>query len=249
VGVRQRRQRPCGPAGRRPLGWAALAEHRRAAAPASRVHLRLRGGRTGQSWLVGGGAPYERPFVLHWNGRRWGVLDLRAIVVRAPRDVWAVGTVGLGEPVSFAYSDLVLHWDGRHWTRVPSPLERGFDSGPFAIAADTASSGDLWTANQDLSGNPPVFVRFPPQGRATIAAPALDIDPNDLEAVSATSGWVAGTTDDPPESLLMHWDGPSWVVEHIPYPGLKAEPEWSLSALSPTDVWAAGARLLARYSC
>jgi hypothetical protein len=47
----------------------------------------------------------------------------------------------------------------------------------------------------------------------------------------------------------VHFSGDSWRAEHIPHADLKHEPEWSLSALSATDVWAAGAGLLARYSC
>jgi hypothetical protein len=213
------------------------------------------------AWLVGGGMPYERPLVMHWDGRRWGVLnlrwnvapagsDLKAISVRAPDDVWAVGTQGLHESSSYGFTDLVLHWNGRQWRRFFSPLDRDYDSGPYAMAVDTVPSGEAWTANQDASGNAPVFVRFPAnQRRPTIEAPGIDFDPEDIEAVSPTSGWIAGAREDPHRSMLVHWRGNRWRIEHIPHDDLKTEPDWSLSALSPADIWAAGSRILARYSC
>jgi hypothetical protein len=213
------------------------------------------------AWLVGGGMPYNRPLVMHWNGKRWGVLnlrwsvapagsDLRAITAAAADDVWAVGAQGLHAISSYGYTDLVLHWDGRRWHQVYSPLGSDYGSGPYAEAVDTAPSGDAWTANQDLSGNNPLFVRFPPNGRRpTTHAPEIDVYPSDVEAVSATSGWVGGSSDYPLRSVLVHWSGSRWRIEHIPYGDLKTEPAWSLSALSPRDVWAAGSRVLARYSC
>jgi hypothetical protein len=213
------------------------------------------------AWLVGGGMPYKRPLVMHWDGERWGVLslswnvapagsDLRAITANAPDDVWAAGAQGLHAGSSYSYTDLVLHWDGRRWRQISSPLEREYGSGPFAVAIDTAPSGDAWTANQDLSANRPVFMRFPPSGRRpTVQFPNIDFSPQDVEAASATSGWVAGNRYHPSRSVLARWSGRTWRIEHIPHRDLKAEPTWSLSALSPTDAWAAGGRLLARYSC
>jgi hypothetical protein len=212
------------------------------------------------AWLVGGGTAYDRPLVMHWNGRRWGLMDLRwsvarsgsellAITARAPNEVWAVGVEGLGAISSFGYGDLVLRWSGRHWQRVASPLAE-YGSGPYAIAAAIAPSGDLWTANQDESGNTPLFVRFPPHGQPpTWNEPQIDFSPGDIDAVSSTGGWVAGVRDSPHRSVLVHWSGKTWRIAHIPHGNLKAEPDWSLSALSPTDVWAAGGRILARYSC
>lgn len=213
------------------------------------------------AWLVGGGMADNRPLVMHWDGTRWGILnlrwsvapsgsDLRAITVRTPNDVWAVGAQGLNEPVSFGYTDLVLHWNGRRWHQAPSPLLRGYDSGPYAIAVGAAASRDIWTANQDLSGNNPVFVHFPAHNeRPTVHTPEIEFDPYDIEPVSANSGWVAGASEYPSRSVLVHWSGSRWHTEHIPHADLKAEPTWSLSVLSPIDVWAAGSRLLARYSC
>ena len=64
----------------------------------------------------------------------------------------------------------------------------------------------------------------------------------DIAAVSARSAWGAAIP-------ILHWDGRSWQARHTALDGVKDATLDSLSALSPTDIWAAGNHLLARYSC
>ena len=215
-------------------------------------------------WLVGEGGPYFRPIILHWNGTRWGVSDLwrvtpygsmlSAIASRSPDDVWAVGTSGLDAPVSFGYGDLVMHWDGRHWAQVHSPLGDVAGSGPFPFGVGIAPSGEVWTVNQDESANDPAFVRFSADGtHASVLTPGIDFGPNQIVPVSSESLWVTGVVYGSNgltgSSALLHRDGGRWRFVHIPKGDMKQEPFWTLAALSPSDVWAAGGRLLARWSC
>lgn len=70
----------------------------------------------------------------------------------------------------------------------------------------------------------------------------------ELHAVAAIDGgdaWAVGSRSGPSEqirvshALVMHWDGNGWVAVHVPSTGPAVL--WSVSAVSPTDVWAAGA--------
>jgi hypothetical protein len=214
-------------------------------------------------WVVGWRWRRGRPLVMHWKGENWRVLDmstvaphgsrLEAVDAASPDNVWAVGVKGLDGPSSYGYSDFVLRWNGRRWARIASPLA-GEGGGQYALAVDVAPSGEVWTANQDDSGNQPAFVRFGADSDdATVYWPDVDLDPYEITAASAESVWISGNhynlETDRDSSGLVHWNGVVWRFTHIPRDGLKSEPYWSLSALSPTDIWAAGSQLLARYSC
>ena len=71
----------------------------------------------------------------------------------------------------------------------------------------------------------------------------------DIAATSKTTFWAVGArrikTDHP---LLVHSDGHSIRVAHTSLGSLPGTTLDSLSALSPTDIWAAGRHLLAHYS-
>src|SRR3954447_19732206 len=72
-------------------------------------------------------------------------------------------------------------------------------------------------------------------------APASSI-PGQLMAVTALAAddvWAVGTAGHN-ASLIEHWDGSSWQRFESPSLGRLTELR-SISAVSPTDIWAAGA--------
>jgi hypothetical protein len=86
------------------------------------------------AWAVGRvEEPRQLPLVEHWDGARWsatrvpplthsGRYLLRTLVDVAgnsPRDVWALGTVGIRG--GSAVSNRLLHWNGESWTQVAAP--------------------------------------------------------------------------------------------------------------------------------
>jgi len=216
-------------------------------------------------WAVGAGGVGWRPLAVHWDGKRWRTLDmrtsvsrgsdLRAIDAASAKDVWAAGTSGEDAPVSMGWSDLVLRWNGRRWQQVASSLATPVAQGYFAWAVDIAPSGDVWTVNQDLPAGTPLFVRWSGRARSRVTTYSSHFDGslNDVAAVSHTSAWSVGVRKDPKllcvhHPAITHWNGKTWTVQHTQLDSLKRASLEGLSILSPTDVWAVGEHLIARYS-
>lgn len=196
--------------------------------------------------------------------------DLRAIDSASGADVWAAGEQNVDAPSTMGFSALVLHWDGNRWRQVPSaqvPVDlavgpgSGCVSDDVAWAIDIAPSGEVWTADMDYGGEGPCFVRLsgPTRGAAHFYGQSIDGDPfpSGIAAVSRTSVWVVGDreTVGPGElgsvslyPVVSHWNGISWRVQDTPFDGLKNATLDDLTALSPTDIWAAGNHLLVHYS-
>ena len=215
-------------------------------------------------WAVGnaGSLSGSRSLVMHFNGRRWRVVDMAGVGPRASglssidaasaRDVWAAGAKGLDAGASYGWSDLVLHWDGSSWKQVVSHLEEQGTNGAFAQAVDIAPSGEVWTLNEDLGGAV-YFVRWNghTRGASEVYTPADNVGGvDDIAAASRTQVWAVGSRGGDLESpLVVRWDGTSWRPQPTPFDTLKHRYLNAISAVSPTDLWAVGDHLIVRYSC
>jgi len=82
--------------------------------------------------------------IVHWNGRRWGVVISPAIgmsywlddvAATSAKDVWVVGSAGSTRAV-------ILHWNGLRWTCALSPkVHRGYSfRALFAVSASSAGN-------------------------------------------------------------------------------------------------------------
>jgi hypothetical protein len=207
-------------------------------------------------WAVGSGggdAARERALVMHFDGERWGIVDvhraspspsrLYAIDGTAGDDLWVFGSDGPYVAGAYDFDPLLLRWDGCRWARVRSPGS-GYKGWLFG-SLDVSPAGDVWTVQQEFSYGGPTFVRRsgPTRGVVTVFSPWEDDviggSDYDLAAVSKTSTWAVG------EMGMAHWDGRSWRDRPTPKNGASLS---AVSAISPTEIWSVGDGLIARYS-
>lgn len=213
-------------------------------------------------WVVGGYS-LGGPVALHWNGRRWRGYDLRAVVPykasaltaidgTSSGDVWAVGThtsIDLGGDLP-----VVVHWDGHAWKRAPIPEYNG---GQDAAAVDVVADAphDVWVLANNVdparnNGWGHYVTRYdgrtnrPVQTYFSLAASYLQ----DIAAISPASLFLVGPIRDS-GPIVVHSDGNTSQITRTPFEHLRGAMLSGLSVLSPTDVWAAGDHLIARYSC
>jgi hypothetical protein len=211
-------------------------------------------------WAVGI-TTHDRAMAMRWNGRFWkkwvfvrplegGLLS--AVATASARDVWVVGIQG-GEYTVNTEDAFAVHWNGRRWRVVPAPTrddsDLGYELRDSLDGVAVLSTNNAWAIHsgvvrsdfQHWNGRRWRIVRVLP--RNSMLA--------DITAVSARNVWAVGPSSYIPREqrpLLAHWNGTSWKVQHL----AAGQPRRSLaglSALSASDIWAAGSNLLARYSC
>jgi hypothetical protein len=190
------------------------------------------------------------PLVQHWDGERWSIMSLpgtgrlNGIAALSANDIWTVGNNDR--------ETIALHWDGSRWTGVPTndpPLPGSL----FVLNAVAAiSSNDVWAVGQehDTAGNRYKNLIYHWDGNrwASFSDPVSSLDIR-LYAVAATSAgdvWAVGEKDDNPsteeplETVTMHWDGAGWSEVPSPNVGTGGSYLRGVEALSPTDAWALG---------
>lgn len=160
-----------------------------------------------------------------------------AIAAVAPDDVWAVGAASGFSPASTNVG-LALHWDGAQWTEVdvpPATDDIDWLEDVAAVAGD-----DVWAVGwgRDVVGpNRALIFHWDGGSWSHVAHPAEGIASSELRAVVALAAddvWAVGKV--PGDALVLHWDGGSWsLVDATLGEGL-----YSLAALAPGEIWAAG---------
>jgi len=198
-------------------------------------------------WAVG--QVGTRPLAMHWDGRRWQVIDIRregalgAVDGSSSGDVWAVGAQGLTGPSINDVSGLVMHWDGHRWKEVKAVDRDDSDLGSEADnafdAVEAVSPSLAWALHSGSVRSD--LQRWDGQSWQIAKVFAQEQSMDAIAAVTDADVWVVGT-------YIGHWDGRAWHLQQpsfLDY-GLTLR---GLSALSPTDIWAVGKSLVARYSC
>ncbi|HYO51012.1 MAG TPA: S-layer homology domain-containing protein [Chloroflexia bacterium] len=205
-------------------------------------------------WAVSyqAGTQVTTTVTLRWNGTSWSTVPspnvgsftnfLSGVAAPASNDVWAGGAYSDGS----AYRTLTMRWDGAQWTVVPSPNVGAGDNAIYRMSAASPNSvwavghymesasiirtlalhwdGAQWNITQ--SQNPGASNRF-----------------SDVEALAPNDVWAVGrqvTAGGTSQTLIEHWDGAQWIT--VPSPNLSTtfNDLTSISAISPTDIWAAG---------
>jgi hypothetical protein len=207
------------------------------------------------AWAVGEGST-----VLHWNGTAWakvkipGVtgIGLSSVDALSPDNVWAVG-VTPGTAFATART-LIVHWNGTAWTKklgsqiyntrnvIPSLSSVSMDS-----ATDGWAVGGVFTKVSDPVQ--PLAWHFNGTAwRQVKVGPGINFSavtsfsPANAVAVGRdTTGSVVGVP------AAFHWNGSTWALAtDLPVPpGATAAQTGgpsSMSADSPTDIWAPGGR-------
>jgi hypothetical protein len=182
-----------------------------------------------------GGLPSAFPLFEHFDGTSWtATIDestlngfISGISADATNDVWAVGTVALGQT-------FIEHFDGTSWSVVPSPSPGNGLKTLFGVAA--IAPNDAWAVgffvgalNQDRpqktliehwDGTSWKVVPSP-----NVGGPNTQTVSNQLRgviAVSTNDVWAFGDTDafGPSKitNLVLHWNGTAWAIVPSPSP-------------------------------
>jgi hypothetical protein len=198
-----------------------------------------------------------------WNGTEWSVYPgpkfpsgyqpaLYGMTAVSSTNIWAVGSALVDNQTLLA---LFEHWDGSAWTATTGVLY-GF---PSAVSAD--ASNDIWVVG---CGN--FSEHYNGTNWAKVAAPNVGTGPNCLSGVVALAPdnvWAVGYStatqkpppgqyDVPTKTLIEHYDGTAWSVVSSPNVGPNSQYQSnrlrSLTAVSPTDIWAFGSYFAASGS-
>jgi hypothetical protein len=167
--------------------------------------------------IAGSAGPVSSPWRVTANppdpGGAGGLKDVvfSSVSATSGSDAWAVGAFN----ALSSSQPLAEHWNGTSWAVVPSPNPQ---TGSLAV--------DLATP-------------FPQDGSAPL---------NFLTGVAATgpaSVWASGYEDNVNQQnfrkpYMLHWNGKAWALVNLPNLGSEGTLLASVTALSATDVWAAG---------
>jgi hypothetical protein len=140
------------------------------------------------------------PLIEHWNGTQWSVSPgainnggrILSIAAISPADVWALATVGKGNPA------FIEHWNGSTWSTVSLPVT-GTLHGLSAVSANNVwavGNGGLilhWNGTQWSQ------VANPSGQGASLAAVA---------ALSANDAWTISEHG----SVTEQWNGTQWTA-------------------------------------
>jgi hypothetical protein len=200
-------------------------------------------------WAVGFSDQVPAPPVVdstlaeHFNGTSWSIVptptvsstgsEFFGVAGAASNDVWAVGfRFGTQNP-DFGLQ-LIEHWDGTSWSVDTTGPEI---EGDLLRGVTVVSSNNVWAVGS-ASGN--ALVEHWDGTRWSIVSNPVIASAGALSAVSADSAndvWAVGTAGNggPP---ILHFDGTNWSLSLPPsHPSIEAA---SVTALSPTNVWAVG---------
>jgi hypothetical protein len=195
--------------------------------------------------------------VLRWNGRRWAVdrrfpneanddnvaLHLFGVDALGPDNVWAVGSTD--------FRPIAEHWDGKVWRSIPGIVDPAV--GSEFIDVTVASSSTVWTVANELVVPPlsPVAQRWDGQQwtRFPLPHPFDDfVQVLAVEALGPDDVWAVGHGRSGPTLDLLpiawHWDGTAWSYVLMPRLGALQVTPTDLVAVSPTEIWAVGYKLV-----
>jgi hypothetical protein len=191
----------------------------------------------GDVWAVGRTASGfgDRPLALHYDGIQWLEMELpeeisgrlTGVAAIAPDDVWVVGFSG--SPAAFSERALLLHWDGALWALVDAGRAVGVGRSAL-LDVEAAPPTDVWAIG--YLHNRPLMIRFDGQAWSRTETRGKGVA-HAIEPVTPTDAWVVG---DP----IQRFDGAEWSAPE----NVRVEGELvSVSAVSPNDLWAVGARV------
>ena len=179
------------------------------------------------------------PLAEHFDGTRWSIVPtapvpagddarLAAVAFSSASDGWAVGTD--------ASSTIIEHYNGTSWTRLPSPAGQPSSARLNSVAA--VSSSDAWTVG--YAGKTPLIEHWDGSAWGIVTGAVACARLYGITALSASNIWVVGETCNRAVTpVIEHFDGTAW--HQVAQPVFTYDSFLiSVSADSPTDVWAVG---------
>jgi hypothetical protein len=194
-------------------------------------------------WAVGGKLS-RQTLAEHFDGNSWQVVptpspgsisELYGVAGVASNDVWAVGIQNGGS--------LIEHWDGSSWTIIDSP------PGAQLYAVTATSSSDVWAVGSDHQHRSALVEHWDGSSWSVVSSSAFTgVEPLGFASVSADASndvWAVGFANSNRGApfyrpAVLHFDGTSWTLINPQTPVDFTTESGSITALSPTDVWAVG---------
>jgi hypothetical protein len=200
-------------------------------------------------WAVGYTAGYRltpmRPLVEHFDGTSWSVVatptlkqasSFAGVAAVASNDVWAVGVVWDGG--STGSQPLIEHWDGTSWSVVAGPKlpPNSSLSGVTAPAANNA-----WVVGTTAGSSNALVEHWDGKSWKIVSSRTFtDVLVSTIAADASTDVWAFGASITTGNPEALHFNGTTWTAMPVATSGGVVFKVGGLTALSPTDVWAAG---------
>jgi len=165
-----------------------------------------------------------------------------SVAAVSPREAWTVGDYFTGTEGG-PHGAFVERWVGRRWRVVAAPIPRG----AILWSVSASNARDVWAVGQTDDGGQ-LIEHW--DGARWRVAPAPHPPAHILYAVAARTprdAWAVGVRNrgSGGKTLIEHWNGTRWTI--VPNPNPPAAPGRrpyailrAVTAISPTDVWAAG---------
>ncbi len=186
-------------------------------------------------------------------GKSWKVVasvnpqgddSLFGVAATSTGDVWAVGTANQGSVLPVT---LIEHWNGTLWQVVSSPNPGPGNNHLYGVTA--LSPTNVWAVGYSYNSPVQTLVEhWNGSAWSVVASPSPGTFDNRLVSVAAlspTNIWAVGyyaLNDTSSRVLIEHWNGAKWNVFSGLNPGSATTYNRfnSVTAISASDVWAAG---------
>jgi len=205
---------------------------------------------------LAGSGPVSSPWRVTPNppdpGASGGVKDVtfNGVSAASAAEAWAVGA-----SQALANSQpLAEHWDGRAWHTAAVPLPAGAATGQLGGVLELAPAS-VWAVGavntQPGTGERTLIEHWDGTRWSVIPSPNPRTGAgttDELTAIAGTSAsdlWAVGFfgTDIFNALLFEHWNGTAWSLIKVPNAGTEGSQLRAITAVSGTDVWAAGETL------
>lgn len=202
-------------------------------------------------WAVGsyiepGSSVNRRALILRRTGGTWQISPaprvqvtefLEGVDATGSTDAWAVGWAS-NDISSAPAVPIALHWNGANWLSMPPPSTAGTQ----LSAVEALAPNNVWVAGQTLINGylrQPYVAQFDGTSWHRVATPTIDEGGQltDIVALSPSNIVAVGTAAGGGTSLVLHWNGSSWVRETAPNATLNGA-----AAVVPNTFWAVGNR-------
>ena len=176
--------------------------------------------------------------------------ELLGVAAVSVNDVWSVGWAQDPSGPPYVKRTLIEHFTGSTWSIVESP-NRTNDIISVLNSVSATSASDVWAVGSGHNGTLPsrtLIQHWDGTQWRIVPSPSPDTQFNELRGVAAVSandvwavGYRGGTKSETPiETLILRWNGASWVQVASPNIPVGANQLFGVTVVSANDVWAIG---------
>ena len=190
-------------------------------------------------WAVGQQTNEKFSQIQHFNGTAWSVVSsphfangesLNSLNAISASNIFAVGT---SVDSLNNRTPLIEHFDGTKWSIASAPHITGGQLIDIAVVSAT----DIWAVGA-VGGSTPAALTMHFNSLQWTRVPAPTAALLGVTALTTNNVWAAGLQLGR-STVIEHWNGTSWKIVASPNTGTATALN-SISAISPTDIWAVG---------